>query len=366
MKCLKVCFTLLVLCSITNLNAAIVTLDNNANAPAGAYSTLADAQNAANPGDTIYVKGSPVEYGSGITFFVGKSLTFIGDGYEPDSPAQYPSEVNQMSFVQGVDGVKIIGLKTRLKFPHSHIKNITVERCRLEIAGPVGAGSNSYSNVHFRHNYFPNGIEIWTSTWAVPMSNWLFENNLIVGRIRLRNTNTSTIHVVNNNFILPVNFVDAIDANNISVNNNIFYFNSSIAIGQAIVDNNNQVNYNLFYNLGSTIAIPTGGSNSGGGNSIGQPIFSAGSNPYASGWNALDSTDYELATGSVGENAGSDGTDVGMHGGAYPWPAGFDFNSGRKYKLQTSLPWIRRFFVQTPTVPLNGTINVEVKAIKGY
>ena len=71
--------------------------------------------------------------------------------------------------------------------------------------------------------------------------------------------------------------------------------------------------------------------------------------------------DYHLQATSPGKNAGTDGTDIGIYGGAYPFP------SGGEVPWQTSIkpymPQILEMNVLNAVIPLNDTLQVQVKAI---
>jgi hypothetical protein len=62
------------------------------------------------------------------------------------------------------------------------------------------------------------------------------------------------------------------------------------------------------------------------------------------------SDDYHLKSTSVGVNAGRDGTDIGIYGGAFPWKEGsLTFN-----------PHYQRINI-SPTTDNNGNLNVNIK-----
>jgi hypothetical protein len=72
--------------------------------------------------------------------------------------------------------------------------------------------------------------------------------------------------------------------------------------------------------------------------------------------------DFHLRADSPGKNAGTDGTDIGIYGGPFPWP------DGGSAPWQTSpvpaVPQITSLDTLNVVVPVNGTLSVDVKASK--
>jgi len=63
--------------------------------------------------------------------------------------------------------------------------------------------------------------------------------------------------------------------------------------------------------------------------------------------------DYHLNQGSPGKNAGTDGNDIGIYGGTYP------------YTDIIPIPKVIHVNVLNPKLPLNDTLHVRIKA-KNY
>jgi hypothetical protein len=73
---------------------------------------------------------------------------------------------------------------------------------------------------------------------------------------------------------------------------------------------------------------------------------------------------FHLVPGSVGQNYGTDGTDVGIYGGAFPWT---DYTSNPDvrylyYAPPKQLPVLQQLDVLTPFVSPAGQINIQFKA----
>jgi len=94
--------------------------------------------------------------------------------------------------------------------------------------------------------------------------------------------------------------------------------------------------------------LPNETTNVGSNNIVGQEQSSIFINQEGNTFNYTH--DYHLQTSSPGKNAGTDGTDVGIYGGIYPWKEG-------------SIPFNPHFQqVQvSPKTDANGNLNVNIK-----
>ena len=111
---MKTLLTILVLASVTAVQATIIQVNNNAGADAD-YVLLQDAINNASAGDTIYLVGSPSYYdGTDNPIRVNKQLTIIGPGYflgeNGGSGSNLTAKIYQMILGQGSDDSKLMGL----------------------------------------------------------------------------------------------------------------------------------------------------------------------------------------------------------------------------------------------------------------
>ena len=73
-----------------------------------------------------------------------------------------------------------------------------------------------------------------------------------------------------------------------------------------------------------------------------------------------EAEDYHLSGGSPGKNMGTDGTDIGLYGGIYSWPEGN--LTPYIYSPFPSVPQIIEMNIENSAVPIDGTINVNLKA----
>jgi len=299
-------------------------------------------------GDTIYIPGGSWN----ISIPINKCLHFIGVGNNPDSTrvTSYTQIIGQMILLTGSDGGSIEGISFNegLSFGSSsanqNVNNYKVSRCFIPIGINLGyqMPSNSSNNIfseniigHINgynstqnafYNNFINTLEYFNS-------NNIFYNNIFFqAGVMCCPTcwyETSTIANVfnstfrNNIFPWPNNTFPAIcsSVTNCFFDNNIFMQNTSSPIAPGSMENNNIFN---------------------------QPQGSIFVKQSGSGFDY--NQDYHLQSSCPGKNAGTDGTDIGIYGGAFPWKEG-------------SVPSNPHF--QTvkiaPKTDANGNLNVNIK-----
>lgn len=133
-------------------------------------------------------------------------------------------------------------------------------------------------------------------------------------------------------------------------------FNNNLSNQTTIAD---PLSFTPANNFVNTFTGTGGGSNFGAGNIVGQdPLYTTAPNLNAFSFTA----NYRLQASSVGRNAGTDGTDLGIYGGSYPFPSGGTPGSGYDTSPMPPIPQITELNIQNATVPVNGTLNVNVKA----
>lgn len=380
--------------AVTLLNgpAAAQTIhiaDNNANAPAGAnvHATLQGAIDAASDGDIIHVVPSPAIYGS-VT--ISKQLTIYGIGHTPDKDVATTARVsgivlNKTDITSDASGTIISGLSFAgggiISFAATNssdiISDVTIEKCNgLYIAR--GNGSGGIANITIRNNLLAgSGIDLDGMSQTQSMRIY---NNVITSQtaqLSLSNSAASTDNVISNNIIMyystnpdnkPINiYIGTLFINNIITRSITSTREAFATATDCIISNNifygvspeggslerNVFNNNLTFSTGNDNLPPTGTGvgNTGSNNLVGvDPQFTdypaEGSNSFSFDF------DFNLQSGSPGKNAGTDGTDIGIFGGGFP----FDLSP-----TGSTLPIIQSF--NFPSVVTKGTdITVTVKA----
>lgn len=355
--------------------ATVRTVSNDVTRPAQFNGTgntaFVTAHNASLAGDTIYVYGSPFDYG---TLTISKRLVVMGAGYAPNNQFGQPTRVGQISLFRDgstdPSGSVIIGffISGSINCTGTLVtNNVTVFRNRI----------NNYIYLYINSTLQATGWTIYnnivyqvlanaSSRTAASATNILIANNIITGSIT--NINSNTVLIDHNVFLGPSNLYQLW---NVIVTNNIFVrasgdifssevvfctFNKNISLQNTIAPASTYNPTNLFE---TTYTSSGGGSNSGSGNLVGtNPLFVNVPNN-----NTYDATyNYRLQAGSPGKAPFStDGTDAGIYGGSYPFPSGGTPGSGFDTSPMPPIPQVTAVNIQNATIAPNGTLNVQVQ-----
>ena len=330
------------LLATTVLSGAVITVDNKTNSP-GQYTDLQASIDAASNGDTIYVSGSLTSYGS-IT--IVKRLTLYGTGYKPDKQLPLSSIIGNITFsedlLQGTSssGSKIIGFEMSNVSP-AEFDDIEVRRNFILGCPSFGSGASGWI---IENNIFESGCGGGVLGAAIALtinnaSNLIINNNIFDGGIT--HSNQPSVVITNNLFLPDQNVFGVIS--NATISNNIFYRATPQGCSQSFFNNN------LTY-LTSNDTLPYG-DNVGANNLVGvNPQFVTF--PPAGDLFSFD-YDFHLQAASPAIGAGTDGTDIGVYGGASPIQIGGE----------PRLPKVIRMIIDN-VLPLDGTMHIEATAKK--
>lgn len=360
--------------------STVRTVSNNPTRPAQ-FSTIDAAMTASANGDTIYVHGSPFTYPA---FTVSKRLVIIGSGYNPNNQFGQPTTTSTITFFRDAgsnnpSGSVITGfvITSSITVSASSLvapNNIRVFRNRISSIFLSTSGSLYcdgwliYNNII--SGYIDGGASSRTSASA---TNILIANN-ILDDFYIYRFNSNTILVDHNLFLGDGSSGNIWNTYNVIYTNNIFtrtsgtIFTGGTSGPVFCTFNNNLSNQTTISVSGSfsptndfvsTFLGTGGGSNTGGGNFIGvDPLFESVSNFN----NYVNNANYRLRSTSPYRNAGTDNTDLGIYGGAYPFPSGGTPGSIYDTSPMPPVPQVTELNIQNATVPVNGTLNVNVKA----
>ena len=348
---LYVCvFIITVVSSIVHAQTVHV-VDNNQGAGAQ-FTSLQNAIDAATEGDIVYVQPSPNSYGS---INLTKSLTLYGAGHRPELNAGLSAKIADIYFTGNASGTKLSGLQiNRIYLQYSSSNNdIVISNNRIsEIYG--NSSTSLANNVIITGNFFytnvQSAIDVYNSqNWVVTHNLFQRESTYFDYQLFYR-FNSSTIF--NNNIILSPQIGNSgqvvrlfRDSYSTPINNCIFLFRGtnvqSINTGDTVVYNNC-----LTYSLNSTIDALSGTNNIDNQN----PQFT---NLDINGFLNSTGNDFTIQTGSPAKNAGTDGNDLGVENGGYPFTV-------RGYP--TELPYITEFTVYNNVVSPSTPLNVNIKA----
>ncbi|MEZ4792971.1 MAG: hypothetical protein R2783_05780 [Gelidibacter sp.] len=340
------------LIGMTNFAQTVHTVDNRIGTTAQ-FSSVQDAADAANEGDFIYVHPSETNYGN---LTIRKTLHIRGLGHNPElnggehaiftginlnkDDAAGTSSSN--STISGIEA-NFIGFSSNANYTNVRVSNclITSLLDLLSCTNTIADGnlllnaSIRFSTTGSTSNVVSNNIFNWTNNsgsfnMITNMNNTnLFLNNIII---------ISGSSDIFRNCNLPV------------VKNNLFLFADDVNAPISVLLDNSTVNFQncLTFSYGAqTIDILSGTDNLDNVNpqllDLGtpeDPVFSYDKN-------------YAISSGSPAQNAGEDGTDLGIFG------LGFNFSmNGYPFDL----PYPTSINIQNPILQPGGTLQVELSA----
>ncbi len=283
------------------------------------YEDLQVAITNAQAGDTLYLPGRSYS----INATINKELHFVGVGHHPDFTSAtnktiiVSANISQPQIIldDGADGGSITGIyfaNTGGSYP----------KVNIIIKGSVFGYKIS-------KNYLINGFG--SEETGNPQSLLIYNN--IIGFVGISSSGSN--NVVSNNIITNIRsavlnclvknniFLSGYDGMNYGlrpsnsvVENNIFNFNS---LYLASLEKNSIIKNNLNGGLNGVNNYGTQGS----GNFLGSEAELL-ENVFVNYTGSFDSqtSDLHLIISSPFANAGTDGTDLGIYGGAYPWQDG--------------------------------------------
>lgn len=324
--------------------AVFRTVDNSPGSSAD-FESVQVAIDSSSDGDTLLVQGSGINYGD---VMINRPITLLGDGWCPDSLTRLENVRIQNSNVQ-VSGFEIkYVLFDAPSASGDSLTTVLLSNCKLgdfvggslDVLGFMGLNGSAYAllrDIIIRNNYFYNaGIKAW--------GNACLDSNLLIDTMRIENNifdragfffrsgaiGLETLVLDHNILALPFEDPDGIFTSvcmgggfsvyGASITNNIFYAANPAGCEGCTYANN------LTYLNGVNDMIP------GTGNVIGvDPQF-----VYYPGTGFDLSYDFQLSDSSLGNDAATDGTDIGVFGGIHPW-TGCVFNTWDCPALQANL-----------------------------
>ena len=335
--------------------AAVRTVSNH---PAGGalYSNLEAAYNNSSNGDTLLIEGTDIPYflpGCPAAPWV-KSLTVIGIGFNPDKQIPKRAKIGTQGCASTFDFL-ITGSGSGSSF------------YGIEFTSGVGTSTTTaLNNIVFEDCKFNVDFNfICTPTTNFAFRNCIFDGdnnaNLLFGQC-----GTSATGIISNCV-----FDGYVSGNNSPLTAVVFehcLFLSTTAlpftgVHYAIIKNNIFMNlfpdgtfYSTYENnlcrvAGTFPPSPANGNTASGNIEATDPLFV--NTPAGSLYNT--SHDYHLQAGSAAVGTGSDGTDLGVHGGFT------GFSESGEVLIN---PIIRSMNILNTSVASNGTLNVQIHATK--
>jgi len=293
------------------------------------FSSIQVAVDSAKIGDTVFVHASTVNYTNTI---VKKRIVLLGEGGKPNYSnlfAYIPSlSIDTLGGLQ-VSGLIVNGLKIGAFSIEPRIKGIIIRNCH------VSSTSNLYGVGHTIINNIFSYFYVYLGT------NSVFSNNIITFSI-----SSGENCVISNNIFIAGQLTSGSvrDINGCTVVNNIF-ISTDKAFGVGLGNSFNK-------NLQAGTDLPSDNLKS----AFPINVFTESTITSSMTEEQYLTASWKQLSTSVGINAGTDGKDVGVYGGNFPWPSNKIFNG------DPGLPKVELLEVQNAVVEPNGTIKFNFKA----
>lgn len=313
-------------------HATILTVSNFANHPAQ-YTSVQTAIDNAAIGDTILIAGSPNTYND---CNVTKQLTLIGAGHNSGDPSTL---LNTLRFYAGSDNSTLLGLHCSnvLLNISVAVQGLRIERCRINAGfGPFNTGLGT-NDLIIRNCVF-SSLSLGQNCNNIQVTNNIISNMIMA--------NNATNLIISHNLFLSTGTGEAFSQLSSGViSDNIFWGRTPVQANVNYCIYNNNITYQTTNDV-----IPFG-TNTGSNNQVGvNPLFVDA--PNRTGSLAFD---YHLQASSPGHNAATDGTDIGVFGGAFPF---VDLTGRPRIPLVTTLNILNSSITQ------GGSLNVEISGTK--
>lgn len=319
----------------------VITVDNNPDSGAN-YTNLATAIANSMVNDTIYVHPSATSYGN-IT--ITKPLVIMGPGHNPANSNGTTANVAGISIGGYCANTIITGLVIGYVSytTATDADNVKIVNNRIDSY----IATNPYATTFYddwviEGNYF-------NAAYVNPggAAGWIIKNNIF-------NNTTYAIYNFNdtnsfiNNIVINTTGNFATGCTNPIVNNNIFILKTNI-VNVGLASSTIQFNNNLTINVeGFTVNLLNGNNNLDNTypNFVDAPLITISS---------IYDNNYDLAGSSAANDAGTDGTDLGVFGANFK----FDVN-GRP----DVWPYMTSLTITNTSVASGQDINVEFTAEK--
>lgn len=350
---------------------ATVRTVSNFPATIAQFNTIQAAVDASNPGDTIYVHGSPNIYTS--FDLTNKQLVIIGPGWSADKALPFEAIINTDVIIGGVNGVDLTGAassgtefhgmtfvgSTGIRINSTAINNLKFVRLQM-VQCPIifsGGVNGSWTGYLFEGNLFNNGSVRSDNPTVHNMANFLFQNNIffengccIGGNIQ-GFTNVTSILFDHNLWYGPGSGSRDAFANNcrfLTITNNVF-----VRRNAANQNSSSTFNNNITFNAGNNTPWNSNSNTDAGGNVENQdPQMTAQANVDAGSFSGL--FDFTIAAGPA-NNSATDGKDMGL---LFDAAGSLNWTNSRNSRL----PRIFSMNITTPTVPAGGNVTVNIDA----
>lgn len=296
----------------------------NGNTPAF-FTALDSAITQAQNGDTLFLPGG----GFTISVPISKSIHIVGVGHHPDSTTATNRTLisGQLNLQSGADNGSITGIyftsayfsggggSGQINFA-SVLNGYKITRCYIS----GGISATNAQNLVIQENIIYSYSGNW---WSINISEGssLITNNIILGRV-----NTINSLIKNNDFLFMQYFsASALESRNSTIENNVFQPGTQWAYNFNSIFLNN-------LNFGEN-SINSNGSQGSGNLFIYEPLDSIFVNYSTSIPDWVYASNFRIRPNLPFVNGGTDGTQLGIYGGSFPWKEGsVPFNPHVQFK----------------------------------
>ncbi len=336
------------------INATVRTVSNTPSTLAQ-FNTIQAAINASISGDSVYVHGSPNAYAAFT--ITNKQLVILGPGWLPNKNLPFTAIVPGFTITGASSGnTEIQGMvfNSTIIINASHPDNLRFIRNQFfNLTFAINEGSVTYIGYLFEGNLFDNAQV--SGTTSSTYQNFLFQNN----------------YFYENGTVLDANIAGFFNAVNVLFNHNIWYgpgsgsrncfsnncrfltITNNIFVRRDAASSNSfsTLNNNITFNAVNNTPWASNSNVDAGGNVSNQdPQMVAQTSVNAGTNNPL--LDFTIAAGPS-NNTGSDGKDMGL---LYDAIGSLNWVNSRMGRL----PFIFSMNITNPTIPVAGTLSVDV------
>lgn len=327
---MKKLFTFISLIALSYFAQARILTVSNVAGQAAMFTVVQTAVDSAQVGDTVFVHASSLYTPYGAVS-IKKRIVLLGEGGMPDwnvaKPSRFVSQLGAIT-IDSISGIQVSGTQVNgvrvssITVINSNLKSIIVKNCNI---ADYGANLRGIGHIIY-NNIFQTAITI--------DKNCIFSNNYVHGYITSGTGCTVANNVINGTI---TNFTSS------TIVNNIFIATNAISDG---------VSNSYSKNLQVGTDLPAG-------NYTNEPLattFKEAGIISSMDYNTYFTATFELKVGCPGIAGGTDGKDVGVHGGQYPWPANKFLNG------DPGLPKVQSVEVQNAVLAPGATLKVNLKA----
>lgn len=329
---MKKLFTFISLATISYFAQARILTVSNVAGQAAMFKVIQTAVDSAQVGDTVFVHASATAY---TDVLIKKRIVLLGEGGKPDwsgltSIIGSNITIDSLAQVPGagtipVSGTVVNGISTPTLYISGNIKGVIIKNCNITSSLQM-TGSNHIIVNNYIYYYANGGASV------------LFMNNICYANNYVYNINNATNWTISNNIMAGY-----INGTSCTISNNIFL--GATAIGATNISNSFSKNLQV----GTDLPI---------GNYTGQSLFATFTETVSTSMTGVDlyTKKFTFKAGSPAIVGGTDGKNVGVHGGLYAWPANTFLNG------DPGLPKVQSVEVQNAVLAPGAILKVNLKA----